>query len=101
MEIDVDVDSILRERSNLTKKSSSRSSLVSSSAFSIPYHECMKVDNNKPDDDSREPINSSQLSYADNLNRGKPISRMADNSPINRSQHVFNETLALMFLSPT
>ena len=40
-EIDVGVDSILRERSNLTSKSNSRSSSVSSSTSSISYHEHM------------------------------------------------------------
>jgi len=57
----------------------------------------MEVDNNKPDDDkSREPINSSQLFYVDNIRKGKLVSRVADNSPVNRSQCVYNETLALM-----
>ena len=46
----------------------------------------MKVDNNKPDDNkSRKPINSSQLSYIDNMSRSKPVSRVADNSPIDKS----------------
>ena len=61
----------------------------------------MEVDNNKPNNDSRNSIDSSQLSYANNSNRGKPISRIADNSPIDRSQCVYNKTLALMFSPPT
>jgi len=62
----------------------------------------MKVDNNKPDDNkSREPINSSQLSYIDNMSRSKPISKVADNSPIDRSQHIFNKTLTLIFSPQT
>jgi len=66
MEIDVSINSILR-RSNLTYKSNSRSSLVFSSISSILYHECIKVDNKKPDnDESRKPINSSHLFYSDN-----------------------------------
>ena len=60
----------------------------------------MEVDNNKPDDNSREPIDSSQLSYVNNSNRGKPISRMANNFPVDRSQHVSNEALAPMSSSP-
>ena len=97
MEMDVSVNSILRERSNLIYKSNSRSSSVFSSISSILYHECMKVDNNKPDDNkSRKPINSSQLSYIDNMSRSKPVSRVADNSSIDKSQYVFNEAPALM-----
>jgi len=83
--MNVGVDSILRSRSDLTNKSNSRSSSVSSSASSIFYHEHIEVDNKKPDNNSREPINSSQLFYANNSNRGKPVSRVADNSPIDRS----------------
>jgi len=57
----------------------------------------MEVDNNKPDDDkSREPINSSQLFYVDNISKGKLVSRVADNSPVNGSQYVSNETLVLI-----
>ena len=100
-EMDVSVDSILRRRSDLTSKSNSRSSSVFSSASSIPYHEHIEVDNNKPDNNSREPIDSSQLSYVNNSNRGKPVSRMANNFPVDRSQHVSNEALALMSSSPT
>ena len=99
-EIYVGVNSILRERSDLTSKSNSRSFLVFSSTSSILYHKHMKVNNNKPNDDSREFIGSSYLSYTDNLNRGKPVSRVADNSSIDRSQHVSNEVSALMSSPP-
>ena len=99
-EIDVGVDSILRERSDLTSKSNSRSFLVFSSTSSILYHKHMKVNNNKPNDDSREFIGSSYLFYTDNLNRGKPVSRVANNSPVDRSQHVSNEVSALMSSPP-
>jgi len=58
MEIDISVDSILRGGSNLPSKSSPSSSLISSSASSISYYEYMKVDDNKPNNDSREPIHS-------------------------------------------
>jgi len=60
----------------------------------------MEVDNNKLDNNkSRESIDSSQLSYIDNMSRSKPVSKVADNSPVNRSQHVFNKASALMSLS--
>ena len=65
MEMNVSVNIILRERSNLTHKSNSKSSLVFSSVSSIFYYKHMEVDNNKPDDnESRESINSSYLSYS-------------------------------------
>ena len=100
-EIDIGINSILRERSNLTNKSYLRSSLVFSSTFSISYHEHIDIDNNKLDNDNREPIDSFQLSYVDNSNKDKPISRMADNSPTNRIQYVSNEVPALMSSFPT
>ena len=61
----------------------------------------MDVDNNKLDNNSRESIDSFQLSYMDNSNRGKSISRVAGNSPIDRSQYISNKALALMFSLPT
>jgi len=59
----------------------------------------MEVNNNKLDNNSREFIDSSQLSYVDNSSRGKSISKMTDNSPIDRSYHFSNVALALMFSS--
>ena len=102
MEIDVSVDKTLRRRSNLTYKSNSRSFSVFSSVSSILYHEYMEVDNNKLDDDkSKGPIDSSQLFYVNNMSRGKFVNRMANNSLVDRSQHVSNETLALKISSQT
>ena len=101
MEMDVSVNSILRGRSNLTNKSSSRSSLASSSTSSILYYESMEVNNNKPDNNSREPIDNFQLFYMDNANRGKPVSIVADNSSVDRSQCVSNKAPALISSSLT
>ena len=102
MEIDVSVDKILRRRSNLTYKSNSRSFSVFSSVSSILYYEYMEVDNNKLDDDkSKGPIDSSQLFYVNNMSRGKFVNRMANNSLVDRSQHVSNEALALKISSQT
>jgi len=85
-EMDVGVDSILRERSNLIHKSNLKNSSVFSSISSIIYHEHIEVDNNKPDNnESRELINSFQLSYMNNTSRGKSVSRVADNSSIDKS----------------
>ena len=59
MEMDIVSDSIMRRRSNLSNKVSSRSFLVFSSTSSVLYHECMEVNNNKLEEDIREPIDSS------------------------------------------
>ena len=99
--MDVSINSILRRRSNLTNKSSSRSSLASSSTSSILYYESMEVDNNKPDNNSRKSIDNFQLFYMDNSNRGKPVSIVADNSSVDRSQCVSNKAPTLMSLPLT
>ena len=81
--MDVDSDTILRGRFNLSSKAKSRSSLISSSTSSIPYHECMKSEKNKPEDNIREPIDSSQLSCKDSMDKGESVNKVADTSPIN------------------
>ena len=95
MEMDIISDSIMRERSNLSSKASSRSSSVFSSTSSVFYHEYMEVDNNKPKEDIRELIDSSQLFYKNVTNKGESVSRMTDTSLTNRKQHVSNEALVL------
>jgi len=63
MNIDVDID-MIRGKSALTSRASLRSSLISSSTLSIPYHQCMELNNDLSDIESQKPIDSSQLSYA-------------------------------------
>jgi len=55
---------ITKERSAFSSKASSKNSLVFSSTFFAPYYEHMELNNNLPDIESSEPINSSQMSYA-------------------------------------
>jgi len=50
-EMDINSNIILRERPNLSSKANSRSSLISSSNFYIPYYECIELENNKPEVD--------------------------------------------------
>ena len=101
-EMNVGIDSILRERSNLIYKSNLKNSLVFSSISSITYYEHIEVDNNEPDNNkSRELINSFQLSYMNNTSKGKSVSRVANNSSIDRNQCVSNKTLVLMTSSQT
>jgi len=70
MDIDVDYD-IIRGRSAFSSKASSRNSSVFSSTSSTPYHEYMELNNNLLDIEFPEPINSSQLSYADQVDVGE------------------------------
>ena len=58
MEMDVDID-MIRERSTLNSKASSRSSLIPLSISSVLYHWHMKINNALPDIESQEPIDSS------------------------------------------
>ena len=95
MDMDVDCDEIIRGRPVLPGKANSRSSSISSSTSSIPYHECMEINNNIPDVDIREPINSSQLSYKDNTEKDESVSKVADTIPLARKQCVSNEAPAL------
>ena len=84
MEMDVSIDSILRGRSNLPSKLNSRSFSVFSNTSSILYHEQIEINNNKPEEDIRKPVNSFQLSYKDNMSKDKSVSRVADISSADR-----------------
>ena len=95
MEMDVVSNSIVWERSNLFSKASSRSPLVFSSTSSVFYYECIEVDNNKPEEDIRKPIDSSQLSYKNATNKGKSVSRVTNTFPTDRKQCESNMALAL------
>ena len=95
MEMNVVSNSIMRERSNLSNKASSRSSSVFSSTSFVLYYKHIEVDNNKPKEDIREPIDSSQLSYKDIANKGESISEVTDIFLADGKQHVSNKALAL------
>ena len=95
--IDISNGNIKRRRSNLSSKSTSRSSLILSNTSSIPYYKCMEINSKKLENIN---IESSQLSFADNSNSGTLVSRMADNSPANRSKHIPNEAPASVPLLP-
>ena len=97
--MDVVSNSIVRRRSHLSSKACSRSSLVFSSTFSVLYHECMEVDNNKPEEDIRKPIDSSQLFYKDVINKCKSVSRITNTFSANGKQYKSNIALALKNVS--
>jgi len=77
----------IRGRFSLSSKTNSRNLLISSGTSSKPYYEHMELNNNLPDIDIWEPINSSQLSYKDNIVDKKPVSKIANSNSIENLQH--------------
>ncbi len=93
---DINIDNITRERSTSSSKTSSKSTSVVSDASSIPYYLRMKINNDLPNKITVKPINSSQLSYQDNIKkRSNPVSKIANSGPTRKSQHVQHNTPAL------
>ena len=70
MVMDIDDDDDIRGRPTLSSNVSSRSSSISSSTSSRPYHEHMEMKNDLLDVNIQEPIDSSQLSYQKNSDEG-------------------------------
>jgi len=63
--IDIDINcDIIRGKSALSSKTSSRNSSVFSNTSFIPYHKHIELNKNLSDIEFLEPIDSSQLSYA-------------------------------------
>jgi len=80
--MDMDINSnIIRGRSASSSKMNSRESSILSNASSSPYHEKMERNNNLPDEDVRDPVDSSQLSYEGNVEVGESVSTATDNHP--------------------
>jgi len=98
MKIDVSNSNIAREKSNLSSKSISKSSLILSNTSSISYYEYMEIDSNKLENINVESIESFQLSFMDNSNSSTLVSRVVNNSLADKSKYVFNEVLALVLL---
>ena len=79
-----------------SNKTSSRTVSMSSSETSVDYATRMEWLNNLPDNkETRELINSSQLSYVTPGKQGNQVSKMADSSSSREQQYVINENLAL------
>jgi len=64
-EMDVDDDSITRERTTSSSKSLSRSSSMSSSTSSMAYYDQMEIEKNNPNNGQEDRNKSSCLSEAD------------------------------------
>ena len=94
MDMDIDSDTI-RGRSTSLSKTNSREASVLLNASTTPYHERMEINNNLPDEDVQGPIDSSQLSYNNNVEVGYSVRKAGDNHPPRDSQHVQSEAPAL------
>jgi len=87
--MDMNVDcNIIRGRSTSSSKANSRDSLVSSSTSSIPYHQHIEMNNDLPDVETQDLIDSSQLSYKGNAEVGNLVSKVTDNPSPKKGQHV-------------
>jgi len=58
----------------------------------------MEIDSNKLENINVKSIKSFQLSFVDNSNSDVSVSKIADNSPTDRSKYVSNEAPASMLL---
>ena len=85
----------IRKRTTSSSKVSLRSASVTFNALSILYHERIEINNNFPNKEFRNSINSSQLLYKDNNKEGNSVSEATDNSSIRNLQCVQNEALVL------
>jgi len=98
MEMDIDnVDNFddIREISHSLSNVLSKSVFIVSKASLIPYHERMTINNDLPNQEHIEPINSSQLSYSGNGQERNHSSIVTDIVLSQEFQHVLNEVLAL------
>jgi len=93
-DIDMDID-MIRERSALTSRVSSKSLSTSLSTLSISYHQHMELNNNLSDTVSWKLIDSFQLSYAGEVKVGNLVRLATDKNSASNSQCVCNEILIL------
>ena len=94
MDIDIDCNCV-RRKSASSSKIDLREALILSNALSTLYHERIEMNNNLPDEDIWDPIDSSQLFYNKNIKVGRSVRKTTDNYLLKDSQHVQNEAPAL------
>ena len=93
---DMEVKNNIRERFISSNKMTSRSISVSSAALLCAYHLRMECNNDLSVEMEVDPINSSQLSYSDDVEReGNPVSKTTNLDSTRDSQHILHVTLAL------
>ena len=92
---DVEIDdSKSRGRSASSSKCSSRESSILSNASSMDYSRRMELNNELPDEDSFNPIDSSQLSCTETVKVSQSVSMASDKETASISQHGDNEVPA-------
>ena len=75
-----------------SNKNASRTVSISSSKTSVDYGTKMEQCNNFSNDkEVRDPINSSQLSYATEKKKGNPVSKTANSNISKEQQYINNE----------
>jgi len=92
--IDINND-FIRGRMNSPSNASLRSALVTSNAFSVPYHKRIETNNDLPDKKVRNPIDSFQLSYKDKNKADNSVRKATNKDSTRNQQHVQNKALAL------
>jgi len=87
--IDMNIDSnFIKRRSTSLSKTNSREALVLLNASFTPYYERMEIKNNLLDGDIWDLINSSQISYDNNVEVGNSVRKMTDNHISRDLQHI-------------
>ena len=79
IEINVDSNSI-RKRSTSFSKASLESALVTLNNLFTPYHERMEINNDFPNENLRDLVNSSQLLYKNSDKEGNSVRKATNNS---------------------
>jgi len=90
MDMNININ-IFRGRSAHTSRTSLRSSSISSSTLSIPYHQHIELNNDLPNTVSQKPIDSSQLSYTEEVEVGNLVRLATDKNSASDSQCVCNK----------
>jgi len=93
--INIDNYDNIRRRKSSPSKASSRSTLISLSVSSQPYYKRIVLNNDLPNKEIVEPVNSSQLFYKDKSKERNTISKATDHKFTRRQQYTSNETSAL------
>ena len=97
---DMDVNcNIIRGRSTLSNKSGLRGSSISSSTSLVPYYKCIEINNDLLDLNILDPIDSFQLSYAENANISESANKINGKKLLETGQHVIHEAPALKTIS--
>jgi len=97
--INIDNYNDVKGRKSSSSKASFRSTLISSSVSSQPYYKRIVLNNDLPNEEVVEPVNSFQLSYKDKSKEKNTVSKATNYKSTKRQQCILNETPALNILT--